>query len=318
MAPHAVIDVGTNTVILLIASQSKKDLKILHDEAIITRLGQAVSEKHFFLPEAMKRTLTALQSFKETCKKHKVDKISVIGTAAFRAAANAEVFRTMVKKECGFKIDIITGDQEAQYTFEAATADFGKKHNKLMVIDIGGGSTEIIMGETNAPKGKKKNGPQSVISLVLGSVVMTEQYVTNDPIPDEDLTRLVLAIRNMLRDNLEDFYPENFNAEEYTMVATAGTATTLAAIDQKMAIYNPQKIHGSLLSKKGLEALIETLASMTVKQRQTLPGCEPLRADVILAGAIILNELMKFFKKSETLISDRGLRYGVWQNRFGK
>lgn len=312
MANNAVIDIGTNTLILLVAKNKGKKMAVLHDEAVITRLGQGLTENHFFSTVAMNRTKTALAGFKKKCDQMKVKKIVAVGTAACRTAANAKVFQDAVKKETGIKIDIISPDEEANCTFQAALADFdGKK--KLIVVDIGGGSTEIVTG----PLPTKKNSPESVISLTTGSVRLTEQYIHSDPISSEDFNRLHIGVRNGLIDDLDGFYPHN-DFSNYQMVATAGTATTLAALDKKMARYTPAKIHGTKLSKKNLEALIGRLVPLSVAERQKLPGIEPLRADVILAGALLLNEIMRYFKQELTLVSDRGLRYGVYLKRFSK
>ncbi|MDO8520216.1 MAG: hypothetical protein Q7T11_08660 [Deltaproteobacteria bacterium] len=311
MANFAVIDVGTNTLILLIARLKGKKIEPLHDEAVITRLGQGLTDNHFFSSEAMNRTRKVLVGFKKKCDELKVKKIAAVGTAACRIAANAKVFVDAVKKETGVKIDIISPDEEANCTFQAALSDFGGKQ-KLIVVDIGGGSTEIVTGPLNA-----KKTPESVMSLTTGSVRLTEQYIHSDPINSEDFNRLHIGIRNGLTDDLDGFYP-NTDFSGYQMVATAGTATTLAALDKKMARYNPTKIHGSKLKKKNLEDLIARLVPLSVAERQKLPGIEPLRADVILSGALLLNEIMRYFKQETTLISDRGLRYGIFLKRFAR
>lgn len=289
-------------------------MKVLRDEAVITRLGQGLSENHFFDSVPMKRTIEALKKFKKTCDKLKVKKIVAVGTHACRTAANAKVFTGNVKKECGIKVDIITGNQEADLAFLSAWKDFGSKKKKLIVVDIGGGSTEIITG----PISSKKQQPANVISLPLGSVRLTEQCIRSDPISEEDFYKLHLATRNGLVDELDDFYPASFAPEKYAMVATAGTATTLAALDKKIKKYLPNKIQGSILKKEKLEGLINELVQKNVKERQKMPGMEPLRADVILAGALLLNEILKYYKQEEVKVSDRGLRYGVFYKKFMK
>lgn len=282
------------------------------DRAVITRLGQGLAENHFFMSEAMDRTLKVLKEFKGICDKKGVKKIVAIGTAACRTAANAEVFSDRVKEECGFKLQIISGQDEAGYAFFAAGVDFFKKYKQLIVVDIGGGSTEVITGLIRA----KKSSPLHVISLPVGSVRYTEEYVHSDPVEPEEFHRLQLAIRNDILDVLDDFYPKDFNPEDYTLIATAGTATTLAAVDKKLKKYQPKRVHGSKLEKENLEKLIEVFAKKKITERQAMPGMEPLRADVILAGALILREILRFFKKDRAVISDRGVRYGVFYKKF--
>ncbi len=310
---HAVIDIGTNTFILLIGRpKGKTGIDVLHDEAVITRLGQGLTDNHCFSADAMKRCEETLVHFAETCKKFKVKKIVAVGTAACRTAANTQVFINAIKKKCGFKIDVISGNQEAEYVFLSAWRDFGSAKNKILVIDIGGGSTEIIAGPS------KRKGPESLISLPFGSVKLTELYVRSDPISLEDFNRLHLAVRNGLHDELYEFYKKDFDPSDYTLIATAGTATTLAAVSKKMARYNSDRIHGSELKKETLETLLLELAQKSVKERQTMKGMAPLRADVILAGGLLLNEILRYFKQSKATISDRGLRYGVFTKKFLK
>lgn len=312
MSTCAVIDVGTNTLILLIARVKGKQIEVLHDEAVVTRLGQGLTENHFFLSDAMKRSRETICAFKKTCDAKKVKKIYAVGTAACRIAANTQVFIDSVKEACGIVIKVITGDEEAELSFKAVLKDFSQKDKKIIAVDIGGGSTEIITGPVNA----KKLSPETAISLPLGSVRLTEQFVTNDPIPEEQFKRLHTSIRNDLADELDDFYSEPIDPKKYVLVATAGTATTLAALDRKVKKYDPTKIHGKPLKQANLEAIIQQLIPLKVQDRQKLPGMEPLRADVILAGALLLLEILKFFKKDEAIISDRGLRYGVFYKKF--
>lgn len=310
---NAIIDIGTNTVLLLIARlKSKHQLQIIHQESTVPRLGQGLSENHFLGSPAMERTIEVLKKYKEICKKYKVKKIVAVGTAACRIAANTEVFIHKVKKECGFKLEVISADKEAQYTFHSVWADF-KDHTHLLVIDIGGGSTEVITG----PLVPKNPLPTHLMSLPMGSVRLTEEYVRTDPISEEELHRLHLTIRNGIQDELDEFYPKDFNPSEYTMVATAGTATTLAAIDKKINSLS-EKIHGITLKKENLGKIIGELANKNIKERQAMAGMEPLRADVLLAGALLLNELMRFFNQKQTLISQHGLRFGVFYKKFGK
>jgi exopolyphosphatase/guanosine-5'-triphosphate,3'-diphosphate pyrophosphatase len=312
--PFAIIDIGTNTIILLIAKKKGvRGFEVLVDKAVVTRLGQGLSEHHFFHSEAMKRSRAVLKDFAAECKKWGVKKIVAIGTAACRLAANAEVFIQSVKKECGISIEVISGNLEAEYAFLATHSEFGKKFKKLIVVDIGGGSTEIITGP--AIKGK---GPTGLISLGMGSVRLTEQFVRTDPILSEEFHRLKRSIKNTLNDELEDFFPEEFNPQDHALVATAGTATTLVAINLKLKKYNPLKVHGYKLKKNQLDQLMAQLAIRSVRERQQLPGLDPLRADVILAGAMILGEVMEYFDKSQVIISDRGLRYGVLYKKFLK
>jgi len=295
----AIIDIGTNTLILLIARLTGSKMQVLHDEAIITRLGQGISQNHFFISEAMARTLAALKKFKAICDHQKVSKIIAVGTAACRNAANANVFLNNVKKECGFKVKVISGEDEAEATFSAASRDF--KKNKIIVVDIGGGSTEIIESLSTNKK--------TAISLPIGSVKLTEQYIRHDPIQDEEYQILEKGIDLVLQDEMDSLFEENY--ERHTLIATAGTAATLATLDRKLKKYVPEKVHGYELTQAHLQKIIVTLKALSVKDRTKLPGMEPLRADVILAGSLLLSKILTYFSKESCLVSDRGLRYGV-------
>lgn len=307
---QAVIDIGTNTLILLIAQYQKGKLDVLHDEAHITRLGQGLNNNHFFIPQAMDRTLTVLEDFKRTCDQYKVKKIKAVGTAACRQAANAQVFLNKVKERTQIDIEVVSGNQEAEFTFMSAYRDFGKDHQKVIIVDIGGGSTEFMTGPSGIDK------PEAVISLPMGSVKLTEEIVTSDPIRDEEYQKLIQVIQQRMQGSLNNFFPEDFNPQNYDLIATAGTATTLKSIQLGLDEYDSEKVHGSVLQKTDLEKIIQDLAQKSTKQRQQMAGLEPLRADVILAGALLLLETLKYFQKNQTIISDRGVRYGVFYEYF--
>jgi exopolyphosphatase/guanosine-5'-triphosphate,3'-diphosphate pyrophosphatase len=305
--PQAVIDVGTNTLILLILKKLPSGkLKVLHDEAIITRLGQGLTDHHFFQNEALKRCYQAFDHFSKICKQHKRKKITAIGTAACRIAANIDVLRLKLKQEYNIDLKIISGNEEAEYTFKSVWQDFGKTNSKFIVVDIGGGSTEIITGPTRAGSTK----PDSLISLPFGSVRLTEQFISTDPISKKEFNHLVKSIRTKIKDELDSFYDDDMDLTPHQFVATAGTATTIFAIHHQMEKYDPKKVNGGKITKENLESVINLLASKTTIERQKLPGVQPLRADVILTGAVLLYELLNYFQKEEIIISDRGLRYG--------
>lgn len=311
--PQAIIDIGTNTLILLIGKVGRgKKLEIIHDEAIITRLGQGLNDYHFFCEEAFTRTFDALKKFKKTCEKFKVKNIKAVGTAACRISANIDVLKHKMKTELQIPLEVISGNDEANYTFQSAYKDFSQKHKKLIVVDIGGGSTEIIYG----PLSSTNKNPASTISLPIGSVKITEHAQPSDPITKLEFNALVKFIRNNIKDELDFFYDENINLDKYHLVATAGTATTLYAIKEKMKIYDSSQVNGGLITKSELENIINHLAKLTLQERQKLPGLEPLRADVILSGAVLLYELLSYFKKDEFTISDRGLRFGAFYKNY--
>lgn len=281
----AAIDIGTHSVLLLIAEKHSDGTIIpLIEEATLTRIGEGMGSTSVFLPAGMQRTLDVLKKYKTICDKHGVEKIVAVGTAAFRKATNAKDFVAHVEKECGIVIKIIPGEREAELTWKAASTDFGKD---IVVVDIGGGSTEII-------------STGSAISIPIGSVLLTEKY-------GQDYDKLC----NAIDDKLPFIGHQTSDIEHRALVATAGTATTLGAIKNKMKVYQHAEIHGSKISLEEIKTIIADLKSKTVEERKKIPGLEPGRADVILAGSLLLQKITHHFGIEEITISDRGVRWGL-------
>ena len=299
----ATIDIGTHSVLLLITEKNQSGAIIsIADEATLTRIGEGMGSHNIFVTAGMERTLAVLKKYKTICDKHGVKKIIAVGTAAFRKAGNAKEFVAQVQKECGIAIEIISGEREAALTWRAASTDFG---NDIVVVDIGGGSTEIIEYDRTMVRscdGKKTK----CISLPIGSVILTEQFCHSDPISDHDYKNLKSQITKALK-NYRTIVP-SYNR---TLIATAGTATTLGAIQKKMTTYKHAEIHGSKLTLQELKKIIADLKSKTIAERKKIAGLEPGRADVILAGATLLEKIASHFSAKEITVSDRGVRWGL-------
>lgn len=294
----AIIDIGTNTVILLIADiRPDHSYHVLHDEACITRLGEGIHHNPLFLESGMQRTFDALQNFKKTIDHHDCDSVIAVGTAAFRNAKNADVFISRIQNELKISMQIISGEKEADLIFQATIADFQHLTRPLLVLDIGGGSTELILDD-----GKKI----TTVSLPFGSVKLTERFVQSDPPTKKEIG----ALQKFIGDELKNHFPAPIE-NPINLIATAGTATTLCALAQGLAKYDPAKVHGASMDKKSLFDLRDRLQNIPFKERSALPCLEPLRADVIVAGAHILSEVVSYFGVEKFLISDRGLRYGL-------
>ncbi|MDO8461836.1 MAG: Ppx/GppA phosphatase family protein [Deltaproteobacteria bacterium] len=311
----ATIDIGTNTVLLLIAeSGGDKTIKVIRDEARITRLGQKLHALHLFPPAAMKRTLTALKEFKTLCDQHFVSEIAAVGTAAFRKARNASEFVEEILRETGIKVEIISGEDEALYSYTSVLKDFGSQHQNLMALDIGGGSTEII----------SINGS---VSLPLGCVELTERYLISDPVTPQEMKRVYEIIEKVLANpSLPPLTPREGTLlpplgvrggqGELALVGLAGTCTTLSAINQKLTVWNPAKIQGSILTLKELPEITQQLATSTIAERKQMTGMVPERADTLLSGAMILQKVMEKVGVEKLLVSDRGLRFGLFIKKF--
>lgn len=307
MRPTAIIDIGTNTIILLIADVSaKKEIRVLHDEARVVRLGEGINQNTGFLPVAMDRAFAVLSDFSQIIQKNNCDAVHVVGTAGFRRAGNANEFIARVKKHLHLDVVVISGEREADLVFLSVHQDplFKNSPQPFAVLDIGGGSTELIMDDVSS---------HHVVSLPFGSVVLTERFLPSDPPTAAELKQLDDFIRSQLITNSEFTKVSGL----INLVATAGTATTIAALVQNLKNYDAKKVHGSVVRVAALKSLAERLQSMNTATRQALPCLEPKRADVIVAGAHILINVCDFFKITQFSVSDRGLRYGVLFDTLG-
>lgn len=293
----AFLDLGTNTFILLIVEvHADGSHTVLHDEMRVVRLGEGIHKNAFFLAEAMDRAYLALEEFKDKIAVFGCENIVAVGTAGFRNAANAGVFIKRVREGLGLEVQIISGEKEAELIHLAALADFRGLPLPRVVLDIGGGSTEFIIEEEGLPV--------RAMSLSFGSVKLTENFIVTDPPTPKELDSLRAFLKSQLT-----MLP--CVTGEVTLIATAGTATTLAALAQNLKAYDATKVHASILDVCRLQELSEELATMPLAARQKWPCLEPRRADIIIAGTEILKAVTKHFGVSQITVSDRGLRYGL-------
>ncbi len=302
---YASIDIGSNTVLLLLAIRDENGkIKPLIEKAEITRLGEKLDETGSLNPEAMKRTLKVLLKYTDLCHRNQVDRIVCIGTEALRRADNSNLFAQKVQKHCGFDLEIISGSKEAELAYLSAMIDFAETYQNLVVLDIGGGSTELIW----------QNGISAdrlrlqTLSIKMGSVRLTEKFLKQDPPTQDEYAALQAFIEARLNEDLKELTPP---ASPFHLIGLAGTVTTLAAIDQKLDPYNPEKIQGATLTLSSLENIIEKLKILSFEEKKKILGMEPKRADVLLAGAAILEAILKRLKIKELIVSDRGIRYGA-------
>lgn len=295
------IDLGTNTCLLLIADVEKEGSRSIlrrevGDYATVVRLGEGVDQNRTLKDAAMQRTLDCLKGYSEKVRAAGADPKDTIcvATSQARDAKNGAEFFARVEKETGFRFRVISGDEEAHLTFQGALLPDLKPESSA-VIDIGGGSTELI----------GKNGGQSVD---IGSVRFTERFLKSDPVQDEEFWACQDAIDSSL-EALKDWRKACPKGTE--LVAVAGTATTLAAWHLGMTQFDPQGINSLVLTRGDIHRLVEELKWRTVEERCKLPGLEPKRADVLLAGAMILWRAMELLEFPHCRVSTRGLRYGA-------
>jgi exopolyphosphatase/guanosine-5'-triphosphate,3'-diphosphate pyrophosphatase len=296
----ATIDIGTNTTLLLVARVSPAgSTELLDERAEITRLGRGIGAGGALGSEGIARTLAALRDFAAIARRHGAT-IAAIGTEALRRAPNAEAFLAPAAEILGTPIEVIDGAREAILTFQAvATAFPATLGGPLVVIDIGGGSTEIVI----AVGGDAKFN----VSLPLGSVRLTERFIRHDP-PRLDE---VAAITGAVDAALAAIPFPAAGPGPVTLVGVAGTVTSLAAMAEALVSYDSARVHGYRLSLAALDEQIARLRVGTQAARERIVGLDPRRADVILAGALILERIAHAAGVAEILVSDRGIRWGL-------
>lgn len=295
--PFATIDTGTNAVLLLIGEKTADGkIKSIYEEAQLTRLGQGLSRNAELHPDGMQRTLDTLKSYAAICAKYKATPIVAVGTSAFRRAENAQEFLKRVRDETGIDIRVISGTEEAELSFDAARAEFG---DDIVVIDIGGGSTEFIWMTQNGLHAE---------SLLLGAVMLQENYGRNDPLDAQDAVEMEAAALDSLAELSRTAVSETVGK---TMVGIAGTVTTLAAMKLKLQQYNHEQVHGHAVTLGDVEEIISELLPLTIEARKKLPGLDAKRADVIYPGAVILEEAMEHFGKNKVIACHHGIRWGL-------
>lgn len=259
-------------------------------------------------PDGEERSFAALRSYVQRCRDLGVDEIAVVGTSALREARNAGDFKARLAQELGLDLRVLSGEEEAFYSYLAVQRGLALKEKEVLVVDVGGGSTELIWG--------KEGDVHRWASLDLGSVRLTERYLRSDPVREEECNRLTLMIDQELQGLLANWKLDQSLGEFYTMVGIAGTFTTLAAVEKQLIRYSHSDIHGSHLSRREVERQIRLFKAKTVAERREIPGLEPKRADVILAGAILIDRIMALFGMEQVTVSDQGIRYGLLHERL--
>ncbi|MGB5288378.1 MAG: hypothetical protein WBN42_07780, partial [Ignavibacteriaceae bacterium] len=292
------IDIGTNTALLLIAEVNVESRRLipLRNEYRMPRIGQGVKKTGIISADRVKLLFDVLKEYEIIIKKYNCEKVIVTGTNALRLARNTPEISKELKRMLNYKLEVIPGDVEAEYAYLGATSDLDKTSSSL-VIDIGGGSTELIFG----------NGSNIIFktSLPIGSVSATEQFLKHSPPLKSGIESLNTEVKNLLKDLNEHKIPN-------TILAIAGTATTLACMKLGLKEFDEDKVEKSTLNCDEIEILIDELNQLTANE--ILDKYGPVmkgREDIILAGAIILSEIMNFFKIDKLNISSRGIRYGA-------
>jgi exopolyphosphatase/guanosine-5'-triphosphate,3'-diphosphate pyrophosphatase len=275
----AAIDLGTNSTRLLVADVEDGRVRELHRETRITRLGEGVDERRRLLPVAVARVRNVLADFRRSAESLGAERTLLVATSAVRDAENGEAFLGEIEWSYGFATRLVSGHEEAQLTLRGIGSD-REVDATTLVLDIGGGSTELMLGETRH-------------SLDIGSVRLTERF-------DDAVEVAAHAVRDVLP-----------RLEPRAAVGVAGTITTIAALDLELPAYDRERVHGHVLSCAGAEKQLERLAGMTVEERRALPAMDPDRAPVIVGGAVILAEVLRAYDLDAIEVSERDILDGI-------
>jgi exopolyphosphatase/guanosine-5'-triphosphate,3'-diphosphate pyrophosphatase len=294
-----VVDIGTNSTRLLVAEVEGDALTEVERRTTVTRLGEGVEATGRLSDAAIARVSEALAGYRAALDELGAERVVAVATSAMRDAANGPQFRDEIERRFGLDARTISGDEEARLTFLGATAgrDAGAA---TLVIDIGGGSTEFVVGH---PGGD----PEFHISTRMGSVRHTERHLHGDPPTDAELAALAQDARAIVEADVLADLRTGVDAG----IAVAGTATSLAAIDQELDPYDPERVHGYRLGVASCERLLARLADLTVAQRREVPGLHPDRAPTIVAGAGILFESMRACGLDEIEVSENDILHGA-------
>lgn len=281
MSKIAAIDIGTNSMRLLLSDYDGKTFKDKEKHLIVTRMGQNLSVNGTIIPEAIERNINALEIFSRKAIDFGALKVIAIATSAVRDAKNRNEFLEAAKARTGIEIKVINGETEAELGITGVLCEFDASKGDILVIDIGGGSTELVYGSISGIKYSK--------SINAGTVRMTEGFFTGHPIKQDEIQNLKNNLQGLFEEPIRKLKTMNIKK----VVAIGGTATTIAAIYHNLSIYDAQKVHNTVVDIDYLNMLFEKLKNMTVEQRYDVKGLQKERADVVPAGIYIMLHLLQ-------------------------
>lgn len=309
-ATRAVIDIGTNSVRLLVGSVRGGRFTAVLQAMHQPRLGERVDGTQRLAPEAMHRTSDALGDLLRQARRAGATNVVVVGTSALRDAVNRAQFIERVRTEHGVEIRVLSGDAEASLSFYGAVRGVAATialpdDGDVFVLDVGGGSTELTRGTSSGEMSAR-------VSVDVGAVRMTEQCIASDPLSPSDWHRLTTAVD-------EGFAPlrDIGFAKNPVLIAVGGTATTLAAVDIGESRYDPERVHGHTLARKTVDALLADMRRSAAAERRSLPTMQPERVDIIVAGAFIVRRAMGIVDAGELIVSEADLLLGTVERFHG-
>lgn len=290
----AAVDIGTNSVRVFVCDPAGRELE-RHMQ--ITRLGQGVDAGGALHPDAIARTVAVLREYGALIRKHGVTRVRAAATSAARDASNRDAFFAEAEAALGYRPELLPGEEEAALSFRGATTGLDASAGPFLVVDIGGGSTEFVLGTS---------APEALISVPLGCVRMTERHLKSDPPTQAELAACTADVRSVLA-TVERGVPVR---RAHTLVGLAGTITSLASLDKGLKRYDPAQTHHSRLTRAAVERMFLQLTAANVAARRELLA-EPKRAEVIVGGATVLHTLLQTFGFEELLVSETDILDGL-------
>jgi exopolyphosphatase/guanosine-5'-triphosphate,3'-diphosphate pyrophosphatase len=298
MTRVAAIDCGTNSIRLLIADVAEGQLVDVLRTMTIVRLGEGIDRTGRFAPAALERTFAATREFADLIAKHQAARVRFCATSASRDAANKAELIEGITAILGIAPEIIPGEEEASLSFIGATGDLPQQGGPFLVIDIGGGSTEFVLGGSQV---------EAAISVDIGCVRMTERHMRSDPPTPDEVIATTRDVDSAI-DRALSVVPAH---RMRSLVAVAGTATTIAAAALDLDSYRPEVIHGSVIAREQVQAVRDRFLSMNRAERATLPYMHPGRVDVIAAGSVVLARIMERLDAEEVTVSEHDILDGI-------
>jgi exopolyphosphatase/guanosine-5'-triphosphate,3'-diphosphate pyrophosphatase len=296
----AVVDIGSNSTRLLIAQRDDGRIRELHRETQVTRLGAGVDAGGRLSKDAMQRVYDTLDRFRAEMDAHDCRAAVAVLTSAVRDSANGQEFADTIRERYRLEPHVLTGNEEAQLTFLGSTSERDPDDRQpTLVLDIGGGSTELVIGSGHTV--------DFHVSTQAGVVRQTERHIHADPPTDDDLRALAADVHSIIADAV----PEERRRGVEHAIGVAGTATSLAAIAQRLDPYDPERVHGYALARDEARRILGELAAIPVAERRAVPGLHPDRAPTIVAGVVIFLEVLDLFGLEEIEVSEHDILRGA-------
>ena len=299
MKRTAVIDIGTNSMRLMLCKIEGNFIVNKEKELMITRIGRDVSKTGMITEKSFARNIDALKYYKNKADRYGAEKVYAIATSAVRDALNGGAFVTEAKSQAGVDVMIISGDEEAELGLRGVMSEIQNPQETVLVIDIGGGSTELVLGS--------KEKTEYKISIPAGAVRLTEQFISGNPIRDEDAENMRNRLNELFNEPLEYLGKKRIDR----VIAIGGTATTIAAMFHSMSIYDPETVHNTIINSKYIKSIFNKLKDMSVEERWNVKGLQKERADVMPSGIFILQHIIEGLKRDSLVVSENDNLEGI-------